>query len=80
MGLLLLECHKNTHKFCSGNGISKPMAIGFDVQLQVLGGWTSVPSWCLMRGVGGYAVAWQDKDDPGVASDLLIPHDDECIG
>eukprot|EP00983_Pelagomonas_calceolata_P033442 1047283-Pelagomonas_calceolata.AAC.1 len=44
MGLLLLECHKNTHKFCSGDGISRPVAVGFDVQLQVLGGWTSVPS------------------------------------
>eukprot|EP00983_Pelagomonas_calceolata_P004288 139626-Pelagomonas_calceolata.AAC.1 len=41
------------------------------VFLQMLGGWTSVPSRCLMLGVGGYAVAWQDWDDPGVASDLL---------
>eukprot|EP00983_Pelagomonas_calceolata_P017543 549622-Pelagomonas_calceolata.AAC.1 len=34
VSLPLLECHKNTHNFCSGDGISRPMAIGFDVQLQ----------------------------------------------
>eukprot|EP00983_Pelagomonas_calceolata_P129964 1161648-Pelagomonas_calceolata.AAC.4 len=26
---------------------------------------------CLMLGVGGYAVAWNDLEDPGVASELL---------
>eukprot|EP00983_Pelagomonas_calceolata_P027040 849949-Pelagomonas_calceolata.AAC.1 len=43
VSLPLLECHKNTHKFCSGDGIRGSTAIGFYVQLQVLGGWTSVP-------------------------------------
>ena len=34
-GLLLLECHKDTHEFCSGDGISRPMANGFYVSCKV---------------------------------------------
>eukprot|EP00983_Pelagomonas_calceolata_P030056 941619-Pelagomonas_calceolata.AAC.1 len=40
----LLECHKDTCKFCSVDGVYRSTAIGLYVQLQVLRGWTSVPS------------------------------------
>eukprot|EP00983_Pelagomonas_calceolata_P009237 298512-Pelagomonas_calceolata.AAC.1 len=32
--LPLLECHKNTCNFCSVDGVSRTMTIGFYVQLQ----------------------------------------------
>eukprot|EP00983_Pelagomonas_calceolata_P131808 1161812-Pelagomonas_calceolata.AAC.1 len=35
---------------------------------------------CLMQGVGEYAVVWQSLDVAGVASELLVPDDNSCIG
>eukprot|EP00983_Pelagomonas_calceolata_P010036 325842-Pelagomonas_calceolata.AAC.1 len=41
VNLPLLECYKDTCKFCSVDDVIRSMTIGFYVQLQVLG---SVPS------------------------------------